>query len=151
MGNGIQRHFYDGKISRLSMFGEGSRRSERKRRYDYQRVELRHEHSRLLTAAKVSMWSYWLLSCCMRCTNNEGLTDNSNNLPKRAYAIRNYSLFVQPGWVRVGVTNRGALLLTAFQNASGTRHAIVVVNNSGSEVAGHVFSVSTNMRSSGIP
>jgi glucuronoarabinoxylan endo-1,4-beta-xylanase len=104
-----------------------------------------------LTVARVSMWSYWLLSCYMRCTNNEGLTDNSNNLPKRAYAVGNYSRFVQPGWVRVGVTNRGALLVTAFQNASGTRHAIVVVNNSGSAVADQVFSVSTNMGSSVIP
>jgi glucuronoarabinoxylan endo-1,4-beta-xylanase len=96
-----------------------------------------------LTTTAVSAWHYWLLTGYGR-SDNEGLTDSSGNVAKRAYAIGNWAKFVRPGWHRVGVTNGGPLLVTAFANAANTASAIVAIN-AGSTSVSQTFSVGTTM------
>jgi glucuronoarabinoxylan endo-1,4-beta-xylanase len=94
---------------------------------------------------------YWLLSLNQGGTDNEALTDRSDNIAKRAYTLGNYSKFVRPGWYRVDVTNHGALLVTAYENSEGTESAVVVINDSASLVSEQVFRVGTAMGSSVTP
>jgi glucuronoarabinoxylan endo-1,4-beta-xylanase len=75
--------------------------------------------------------------------DNEGLTDANGNIPKRAYAIGNWSKFVRPGWHRVNVKNPTGLRVTAFENASGTLGAVVVLNVSRYPVPDQVLEVGT--------
>jgi hypothetical protein len=42
---------------------------------------------------------------------------NSPTIPKRAFVLGNYSKFVRPGWVRVGVSGTvNGLSVTAFKD-----------------------------------
>ena len=99
-----------------------------------------------LATAQVNAWIWWYLSdlpCCGNGTDNSALTDSNGNIPMRAYVTGNWSKFVRPGWHRVGVTNSGGLLVTAFQSPDNLLSAIVVVNSSGSSVSNQAFSVGT--------
>ena len=102
-----------------------------------------------LTTARVNSWQYWLLTGQDGFTDNEGLTDASGNLAKRAYTFGNFSRFVQPGWIVVGVINSTRLLVSAYK--SPTSGAAIVVVNNGSAVSNQVFSVGTTMGPSVIP
>src|SRR4029077_11227493 len=86
-----------------------------------------HQH---LTIGGVSAWLYFSLHNvgALAVNNNEGLTDQSGNIAKRAYVMGNWSKFVRPGWHMVEVTNPFGLPTTAFQNASGTQSVIVIIN-----------------------
>jgi glucuronoarabinoxylan endo-1,4-beta-xylanase len=106
-----------------------------------------------LANANVNAWIWWFLSDLPKNgggTDNSALTDNNGNLPLRAYVTGNWSKFVRPGWHRVGVTNNGSLLVTAFESADNSDSAIVVVNT-GSQVSNQVFDVGTQMASSVVP
>jgi glucuronoarabinoxylan endo-1,4-beta-xylanase len=83
-------------------------------------------------------------------TDNSALTDYNGNIPLRAYVTGNWSKFVRPGWQRVGVTNGGSLLVTAFQSADSSQSAVVVVNT-GSADSTAVFDVGTQMGTSVVP
>jgi len=75
-------------------------------------------------------WMYWNLDCGATYYNrndNMCLTDQSSHLAKRAYVLGQYAKFVRPGWKRVDVANRGALLVTAFEGPN-KKFAIVAVN-----------------------
>lgn len=50
----------------------------------------------------------------------------------RTYAIAQWAKFVRPGWINVGVSYSGSLLVTAFENPGATAGAVVVVNNGSS-------------------
>ncbi|MGA8151714.1 MAG: glycosyltransferase family 39 protein [Terriglobales bacterium] len=101
-----------------------------------------------LTLANVNSWHYWSLSG-MQFTDNEGLTDSSGNIAKRAYTFGNFSKFILPGWTRVGVTNNTGLLVSAFKGPNGG--AVVVVVNSNSSATNQAFSVGTAMGKSVVP
>jgi glucuronoarabinoxylan endo-1,4-beta-xylanase len=105
-------------------------------------------HGNLVTP-QVNAWHYWLLTGYDR-TNNEGLTDSGGKLAKRAYAVGNYAKFVRPGWHRVGGSNTGSLLVTAFQNATGTQSSIVVINPDRAQV-NQTFSVGAKVGSAVTP
>jgi glucuronoarabinoxylan endo-1,4-beta-xylanase len=78
-----------------------------------------------------SAWMYWNLDCgeaFFNEPNNMCLTDHESHLAKRAYVLGQYAKFVRPGWQRIGITNRGSLLITAYKNAEG-RFAIVAINS----------------------
>jgi glucuronoarabinoxylan endo-1,4-beta-xylanase len=108
------------------------------------------EISDWLSTANVNSWNYWLLSAARGFTDNEALTDVSNNIAKRAYALGNFSKFVRPGWHRVDVANTTSLLVTAFASADGTQSAVVAVN-SGSSDSPQVINVGTQMGASVVP
>ena len=102
-----------------------------------------------LTLARVNSWQYWLLSGQDEFTDNEGLAGPGGQLAKRAYALGNYSKFVQPGWIVVGVNNKSRLLVSAYK--SSTSGAAIVVVNNGATAHYPVFSVGTTMGSSVTP
>jgi glucuronoarabinoxylan endo-1,4-beta-xylanase len=89
-----------------------------------------------LTIANVSSWQYFLLNNGGR-TDNEGLSDNSFNVAKRAYVMGNWSKFVRPGWVRIGATAnpRSGVFVTAFKEVSSSKFAIVVLNTNGTSTS----------------
>jgi len=106
-----------------------------------------------LANANANAWVWWFLSDLPKNgggTDNSALTDINGNLPLRAYITGNWSKFVRPGWHRVGVSNNGSLLVTAFQSADNDAFAIVVVNT-GSEVSNQVFDVGTQTATSVVP
>lgn len=77
-------------------------------------------------------WLFWNLDCGKHFYNKDNnmcLTDDQGQLAKRAYVLGQYSKFVRPGWQRIGVTNRGTLLVTAYKGPEN-RFAVVTVNDS---------------------
>jgi glucuronoarabinoxylan endo-1,4-beta-xylanase len=109
-------------------------------------------HSYLATA-NVNAWIWWFLSDMPghgEGTDNAALTDFNGNIPKRAYITGNWSKFVRRGWHRVGVSNSGPLLVTAFESADNSQSAVVVVNR-GSAVSNQLFGVATQMGASATP
>ena len=93
-----------------------------------------------LTKGRASAWLYWWL--IGQTGDNQGLIGYNGDVPgpptatKRLYAVGNYSRFVRPGWLRVGVAGTsGPLSITAFRNPDATSFAIVVINNSRSASA----------------
>ncbi len=51
------------------------------------------------------------------------------------YAMGNFSKFVRPGWVRVGETDDGGLLLTTFKDPVSGKFAIVSINAGTTDVS----------------
>jgi O-glycosyl hydrolase len=88
-----------------------------------------------LTSAGMSAFNYWW-------TWGSGngvlvvINGTTVTVPKRLYALGQYSRFVRPGWVRVGTTVNPAtnVYLSAFKNATGSQVAIVAVNTGASQV-----------------
>ncbi len=66
------------------------------------------------------------------------------NVTKRYFAYGNWSRFVRPGWVRIGVSGSlsGLYGVAAFKNPSNGAFAIVAINNSGSDIQNVTFGVS---------
>ncbi len=90
-----------------------------------------------LVSARVNSWNYWLLSTESSWTDNEGLTDKTGNIAKRAYILGNWSKFVRPGWVMIGASNtpQSGVYVSAFKDPSSASFAIVAVNTNGSSVS----------------
>jgi glucuronoarabinoxylan endo-1,4-beta-xylanase len=101
-----------------------------------------------LNLAGVNAWFWWALEDDQGEGHNCCLTDASNNIAVRAYAIGNWSKFVRPGWRRIGVTNGGSLLVTAFKGP-GNQFAIVAVNKASWSVRNQMFTLNgiTSQRS----
>jgi glucuronoarabinoxylan endo-1,4-beta-xylanase len=97
-----------------------------------------------LTLARVNAWHWWFLSDGPKYgngTDNAALTDFNLNYPKRVYMTGQWSKFVRPEWIRIGVTYDGPLQITAFKDPAGRSFAIVAVNSGHSAVA-QTFSLS---------
>ena len=93
-----------------------------------------------LTEVGVNAWFWWALDDDQGEGKNCCLADSTGRLTKRAYAIGNWSKFVRPDWQRIGVTNNGPLLVSAFKGTE-KEFAIVVVNNSRWPVLNQEFSL----------
>ena len=79
-----------------------------------------------------SGWLYWWTQAFM----DGGSTTSP---PKRVYAMGNFSKFVRPGYVRVGISGApSSVQIVAFYNSDGTV-AIVALNSGSSAVAGSFF------------
>jgi glucuronoarabinoxylan endo-1,4-beta-xylanase len=86
-----------------------------------------------ITIGGVSAWHYWWLIGAN--TDDEGLIGYSYNttITKRLYTVGNFSKFIRPGFVVVGVTGSVAnVALTAYENTSTGAFVIVAINQSGS-------------------
>lgn len=86
-------------------------------------------------------WMFWSLDCGRNFFNHDTnmcLTDQNSRLAKRAYVLGQYAKFVRPGWQRMGVTNNGALLVTAYKGPE-KKFAVVVVNPSRFPVVNQKF------------
>jgi glucuronoarabinoxylan endo-1,4-beta-xylanase len=87
-----------------------------------------------VTSGGVSGWHYWWTQSFM----DGGTTANP---PKRVYAMGNFSKFVRPGYVRVGLTGASnAVQIVSFVNpADGT--VVIVALNSGNSAQSVSFFV----------
>jgi glucuronoarabinoxylan endo-1,4-beta-xylanase len=75
-------------------------------------------------------WMYWSLDCGEKYFNHENnmcLTGHDGKLAKRAYVLGQYAKFIRPDWRRIGVTNNGSLLVTAYRGPAN-EFAIVAIN-----------------------
>jgi glucuronoarabinoxylan endo-1,4-beta-xylanase len=106
-----------------------------------------------LANGRINAWVWWFLSdqpCCGYGTDNAALTDVNGNFPKRMWMTGNWSRFVRPGWHEVGVSNSGSLLITAFQNPTGSQAAVVVVNTTSNPIT-QTFAVGSSMGATALP
>jgi glucuronoarabinoxylan endo-1,4-beta-xylanase len=86
-------------------------------------------------------WMYWSLACgktYFNHGNNMCLTDQDNKLAKRAYVLGQFARFIRPGWQRIGVTNSGPLLVSAYRGPRGG-FAVVALNTGRFSVANQPF------------
>jgi glucuronoarabinoxylan endo-1,4-beta-xylanase len=87
-----------------------------------------------VTSGGASGWVYWWTPEFM----NGGSTSSP---PKRVYAMGNFSKFVRPGYVRVGITGApSSVQIVPFYNSDGT--TAIVALNSGSSAVNVSFFVS---------
>jgi glucuronoarabinoxylan endo-1,4-beta-xylanase len=83
--------------------------------------------------ADANAWLWWFLTDMPRQgegTDNAAPTDIKGNIPRRAYVSGQWSKFIRPGWLRMDVSYRGPLAITAFRSAARPSFAIVAVNPS---------------------
>jgi glucuronoarabinoxylan endo-1,4-beta-xylanase len=81
-----------------------------------------------LTVAQVNAWHFWWLIPIDGLNHNEGLTDINGVPAKRMYVLGNYSRFVRPGFVRIGVSNNAPTFISAFKDTNTGNFAIVAIN-----------------------
>jgi glucuronoarabinoxylan endo-1,4-beta-xylanase len=81
-----------------------------------------------LTEAQVNAWHFWWLIPIDGLNHNEGLTDMYGNPAKRMYVLGNYSRFVRPGFVRIGVSNNAPTYISAYKDTNTGNFAIVAIN-----------------------
>jgi glucuronoarabinoxylan endo-1,4-beta-xylanase len=79
-----------------------------------------------MTVAHTDAWHYWWIKSAGN--DDAGLLGPNWQLTKRFWAVGNYSKFVRPGWVDIGATNDGGVLVSAFKDPASGRFAIVAVN-----------------------
>jgi len=81
-----------------------------------------------LTIAQVNAWHYWWL--ISGADGNEGLMDANAAPTKRMFALGQFSRFIRPDFYRLGVTNNGPLLVSAYKDSLSPNFAIVAINSS---------------------
>jgi glucuronoarabinoxylan endo-1,4-beta-xylanase len=100
----------------------------------------------------VAAWHYWWL--IMPSFNNQdneaivggaaGDTVSAPTMTKRYFAYGNWSRYIRPGWVQVGVSGSmsGLYGVAAFKDPTSGAFAIVAINNSGADIQGVTFGLS---------
>jgi glucuronoarabinoxylan endo-1,4-beta-xylanase len=79
-----------------------------------------------MTVAHADAWHYWWIHSLGN--DDAGLLGPNWQLTKRSWAVGNYSRFVRPGWVDIGATDDGSVLISAYKDPASDRFAIVAVN-----------------------
>ncbi|HXB59979.1 MAG TPA: hypothetical protein VNU95_10450 [Candidatus Acidoferrales bacterium] len=92
-----------------------------------------------LTGAQANAWHYWGLISLN--PDNEGLTDNAGNPAKRMYALGNFSLFVRPGYYRIGVNTSIPALISAYREPNSLGFAIVAINTNSFDLTNEIFAL----------
>jgi glucuronoarabinoxylan endo-1,4-beta-xylanase len=85
-----------------------------------------------------SAYFYWLLVSPDNCKDRQGLIRLESNadsrtytIPKRAYAIGQYSRFIRPGYIRIdSKSSNSALKQLAFKDPTNSKAVMVVTNDS---------------------
>jgi glucuronoarabinoxylan endo-1,4-beta-xylanase len=90
-----------------------------------------------MVKAEFNAWVWWAFLNSWG--DNEGLADltgNTYKISKRLYSLGNWSKFVRPGYVMIGITNSPApgLFCTAFKNPGTGEFAIIFINKNSSPV-----------------
>lgn len=86
-----------------------------------------------VTSGGASAWHYWWLVPLSN--DGQGLllsSGDTNNAPKRLYTVGNFSKFVRPGYLRVGVSGPvpTGVQIAAFRDPVDNTIAIVAINSS---------------------
>jgi glucuronoarabinoxylan endo-1,4-beta-xylanase len=92
-----------------------------------------------MTAAQANAWHYWWL--ISQNSDNEGLTDTSGNPAKRMYVLGQWSRFVRPGYYRIGASNTGNALISAYNDTNSGNFAIVAVNTNVNTAISQTFNL----------
>jgi glucuronoarabinoxylan endo-1,4-beta-xylanase len=79
-----------------------------------------------MTVAHANAWHYWWIKSAGN--DDAGLLGPNWQVTKRFWAVGNYSRFVRPGWVDIGATDDGGVLVSAYKDPANGRFAIVAVN-----------------------
>jgi hypothetical protein len=79
-----------------------------------------------MTVAHADAWHYWWIKSSGN--DDAGLLGPNWQLTKRFWAVGNYSKFVRPGWVDIGATDDGGVLVSAYKDPVSGRFTIVAVN-----------------------
>ncbi len=82
-----------------------------------------------MTVAQANAWNYWWLQASSSSTDNEGLLGSSGQVTKRLYTIGNYSKFIRPGYVRIGESDDGGVLISSYKDLATGKFVIVAVNS----------------------
>lgn len=77
-----------------------------------------------MTVADVNAWHYWWLV-----PGSGNLLDANATPTKRLFAIGQYSRFVRPNFYRMGATNYGDALVSAYKDSASPAFAIVAINS----------------------
>jgi glucuronoarabinoxylan endo-1,4-beta-xylanase len=89
-------------------------------------VALAQEIHSFMTVASANAYHYWWLEG----SGNGSLVGNSWTTPaKRIFVMGNYSRFVRPNDYRIGVTNNGLALISAYKDPVSGNFAIVAINS----------------------
>ena len=89
-------------------------------------------HDSIVTG-NVSAWHYWWLIGLNG--DNEGLVGGGGQITKRLYTLGNFSKFVRPGYMMVGVTGApGGVSATAYKDPATGKFVIVAINQNGADV-----------------
>jgi glucuronoarabinoxylan endo-1,4-beta-xylanase len=100
-------------------------------------VALAQEIHSFMTVASANAYHYWWLEG----SGNGSLVGNSWTTPaKRIFVMGNYSRFVRPNDYRIGVTNNGLALISAYKDPVSGNFAIVAIN-SGSNPQTQIFNL----------
>ena len=88
-----------------------------------------------ITNGGASAWHYWWFVNGSGRQDGEGLLladGDTTNPPKRLWTLGNYSKFVRPGFVAVGVSGAipAGILITAFKNPGDGKVVVVAINPS---------------------
>lgn len=86
-----------------------------------------------MTIAQANAWHYWWLMT-EDGTGNESLTDGNASPTKRMFALGQFSRFVRPNYYRIGATNFGEALISAYKDSVSPGFAIVAINPSPSNI-----------------
>ena len=93
-----------------------------------------------LTVAQVNAYHYWWL-ISGNSTGNQGLLDNYASITKRFFVFGQYSRFVRPGYYRIGASNTGNALISAYNDTNSGNFAIVAVNTNTSTAINQTFNL----------
>ena len=80
-----------------------------------------------MTIAQANAWHYWWLMSGGT-SGNESLTDAIGSPTKRMFALGQFSRFVRPNYYRIGATNLGSALVSAYKDSVSPGFAIVAIN-----------------------
>lgn len=84
-----------------------------------------------MVGAEVNSWVWWVFLNSWG--DNEGLATmhaNKYTISKRLYSLGNWSKFVRPGYIMIGITHTPApgIFCTAFKNPATGEFAIIMIN-----------------------
>jgi glucuronoarabinoxylan endo-1,4-beta-xylanase len=86
-----------------------------------------------MTVAEANAWHYWWL-ITGNSTGNQGLMDTNANPARRMFVLGQYSRFVRPGYYRIGASNTGTALISAYNDTNSGNFAIVAVNTNNTSI-----------------
>ncbi|HMP84739.1 MAG TPA: hypothetical protein PKA41_18760, partial [Verrucomicrobiota bacterium] len=83
-----------------------------------------------LTTGNMSAYIWW------KCLGNiNGLLNASGSVQRRGYVMAQFSRFVRPGYNRIGESNQGSGMVSAYRNPTNNQLAIITVNPYGLPLA----------------
>ena len=81
-----------------------------------------------MTVPQANAWHYWYLITGTSPSDNEGLEGTGDVPAKRMYVLGQYSRFVRPNYYRIGATNDGNVMISAYKDSASPGFAIVAIN-----------------------